>query len=114
MNKEQNLNNANSQQLNIAGVSTRWCLRIHKSQLPKKINADSDKNGFIHGYLIFNERDYKALFMNDKPVFECSRPVIIVQTHLIIRYSTVVYTGYDKHQKQVGEVCELTFFFNGC
>jgi len=90
-----------------------WCLRIHKTQLPKKINTNNaDKEGFIHGYLIFTGNDYKAAFMNDKLVFECSRPVIITQTHLIIRYMTVVYTGYDKYQKQVGEICELTFFFN--
>ena len=101
-------------QSNIGAVSSRWCLRIHKSQLPKKIKVDADKDGFVHGYLIFTERDYKAAFMNDKLVFECSRPIPIVQTHLLIRYSTVVYTGYDKHQKQIGEVCELTFFFNGC
>lgn len=93
-------------------VSQRWPLRIHKSQLPKKITTDADREGFIYGYLIFNERDYKAAFMNDTLVFECSRPVILVQTHLLVRYSTVVYTGYDKYQKQVGEVCELTFFFN--
>ena len=114
MSNEKLSNEAETPALNKGAVSTRWCLRIHKSQLPKKINADTDENGFIHGYLIFTERDYKAVFMNNTLVFECSRPIPIVQTHLLIRYSTVVYTGYDKYQKQIGEVCELTFFFNGC
>jgi hypothetical protein len=101
-------------QSNIGAVSSCWCLRIHKSQIPKKLKLNFNKDGWLHGYLIFSEKDYKAVFMNDTVQFECSRPFVITQTHLLIKYSAVVYTGYDKFQKQVGEICELTFFFNGC
>ena len=97
-------------------VSRRYPTRVHYSLLPKKLKKfDVDENGFLNGFFVFNERDYKAAFMNEKEVlFECSRPVIISHNHLMIRYNTVVYTGYDKYGKQIGELCELVMFFNGC
>lgn len=96
-------------------VSSRCPIRIHYSLLPKQIkNFEVDENGFLHGFFVFNERDYKASFMNENELlFECSRPVIVCQTHLLIRYNAVVYTGYNKIGKQIGEICELTAFFNG-
>lgn len=97
-------------------VSSRCPMRVHYSLLPKKIkNFDVDEDGFLHGFFVFNERDYNAAFMNENEVlFECSRPIIVSHTHLMIRYNTVVYTGYGKSGKQVGELCELVMFFNGC
>lgn len=112
--EHKNLNTEETANSDLGAVSSRWCFRIHKSQLPKKLKLNFDKDGWLHGYLIFNERDYTAAFMNDKFQFECSRPVVITQTHLLIRYSAVVYTGYDKYRKKIGEFCELTFFFNDC
>ena len=85
-------------------------MRIHKSMLPRSIKAKYDKEGFIHGYLVFTEKDVTAVFMNDKVIFECSRPFVLGQTHLTIRYSCVVFTGLDSRGNKTGQLRELTFF----
>ena len=89
-----------------------WPFKIHCSQLPVNMNLKPDKDGFLHGYLVFSDRDHTAAFMDDVVLFECSRPVVIAQTHILIKYSAVVFTGYDKKHNRIGQLCELTFIFN--
>lgn len=86
-------------------------MKIHVSQLPKKVRTKGDKYGFIYGYLCFAEHSHTAYFMSDNGNIEMSRPVILAHTHLLVRYAATVYTGHEKSGAKVGQFCELTFFF---
>ena len=84
--------------------------RVHKSQLPKNLNIETDKDGFVHGYLALSEGSPTAQFMCcEKVLFECARPFVLASTHLLISYYAFVYTNKSKGE---GQACELTIFFN--
>lgn len=91
----------------------KFPIRLHKSQLPVRNISGADKDGFLHGYFLFSETDKTAVFMGENGIiFKCSRPFITAQTHLLARYSVVIYTGYDKSGNLVGKLCDLTIFYN--
>lgn len=89
-------------------------LKIHKTQLPKIISKDIyfNKDGFIEGFVQVNEKDTEAVFMNNKPLFELTRPVILAQTHLMIRFYSVIFTGIDSKGNKTGISTTITAMYN--
>jgi len=90
--------------------NNKFSLSIHVDLLPVKPNKELLEGGYIHGDLFFNELDDTASFMNNgTTVFKCSRPVVMLQTNTLIKYSACVYIDT---QETKCKPCHLTFHFN--
>jgi hypothetical protein len=90
-------------------------LNIHKSELPKKIQAElKEESDWLEGSVFFMDYSKGADFIDEKGrvLFKISRPVVTMQSEQIIRYATCVFTGRDKKGAMIGEFCELTFHFD--
>jgi len=87
-------------------------MKIHKSELPKKLKLDYDSEGFIHGDMIFLKTDNEFVFQEGNKIhLQGTKPIITVSTHIMMRFISGLYVGIDKHGKYILELCEFTMLF---
>lgn len=95
----------------------KYPLRIHTDSLPGKLRKQligyADKDGYIHGYFAYSDRDHMATFFSDRPLFTCARPTTVVETHLIRRMYAAVSVGHHASGRPVLEVAEIIAHYNG-